>query len=703
MKKNLGYLLFLFWSLNFSQSPNCVSDDSYLTNLDNWCWWLNGSASASTEEQRKNHWDKFILGTVKLPFPFDIDNQQGVPTALEPALNYTPEQGWVLFDRRIITNDHADRPLLKTASTPAANINQRPYFILYNKFTGTLKTFIFGNPVFGNVGSAKKLTITVRIVREKIPISGPQGILSIDSRPISLPVNTPNTNQETIQYLVNNPSTNQWLIIDTHIGYDPDLVNPGSLNGSPIHLEYTMQGLSEAEVKLNGNILTPDVNPPFISLLTSSLKTAAGAGALGFTGNIGAVVGGNIVKELYANFLNEKRDDGKKIDWAKALGEGFKDASDAKIWGKLPFVDLFSNSSATSTSFSKDSIIIKGTITSIVDNPVPVNIPLPGANLSEYPPTQRPYFFTKNTNQDIGLYSFKRNPIFYRRHFEYFGTEKVQKGATTWVDEKRSWILQSFKTEDIRELISINPNAGVKLEEVKVQLWYNYKDQDSRYTYLSPYPLYRRINKTVFSEWLEPDSLLQWERLYAAKSTNTKLNVNSFFVKPNLKIFLRFKSNSGKDFVFIRKVDVTLSDYTKELKNWIDSDGYISNIFMDESIIGTRYLSQVSKMPITWGITGMAADFFGKTLFRGGIETTLNGVFKVQYESVGDLKPTIDGITPTTLVNLGKVGNYTKWEFYVFGFQKKLTFSSGIQTGEYRNMSIIPLPIVPSILTPLLL
>jgi hypothetical protein len=676
MKKNFILLLFLTTTWASAQSRICSGKNTtYLTDIANWCWDKNGGPAAPDSE--KSNWTGLTYAGDNLPFPFDQNSQIGVYT-IDRCL---PKDGWVLYDRRLNDYDRYDRALHK-ATSQSSGINNLPYFSLYNRRKGVLKTFIFKGQG-STIDHAGYLQINVGIFRQNLSFSGTQGITSIDSREISLPVKSPNTEQEVIKYVIETSEINKWIIFDTEIGYDPYLINSGTIAQLPINLRYSIFSVKESAFTLSGTLSTPDVKPSFFTALFKAGQDAVGAGGMGFAGFLAPTIGGNLLKKLKTDFLGKKREDGKTMDWDSALASGFKDAKDAKAWGNIPWVSAFTQLTASKTTFSKNQIDLKGTIT---ETPLIMkfDLPLPGANLDEYPGTERPYFFYSNPGEELGLFSFERNPIMNIQAIYDNYSKVVACGSHSCTNQYYDRYF-TFSLEDVTKILKINPNSPMNLKEVKIQIL----EKGG----LGSGPLFNVYGDTKYTEWSSTNSFLGIQNyLLGSQRFVTML--------PYIKFLLVFTpKGGGDDFVVAKTLNC---DYQSQLSTSLVRIFPFTGKYMlnNSTVEGPGILNETSGISRQWKINGLARVFADYLTTSGAIETTVSGLTKVEFQSIGDLLPTIDGVRPSTLKNLGTTGSYTKWMFSVKGAQKKVAWTAA---GTLRNIKITPIPFVATILESLLL
>jgi hypothetical protein len=352
------------------------------------------------------------------------------------------------------------------ASGPLIN----PYFVLYNKYRGLMRIFIYLN----SGGSFAPSTYLMD--RVWIDSSQPTSLLNFLGKEIIDTGITPTKSYSQIQPMPEGSrpplSMNRWYMLQYELAYDPNLINiPHHL----IELQFSFSSYNITKVSLGGEITgtihgTIGTQSSNTSDMFSRLRETgkeAGTGVL-------AGVGLNVLKN---NVLNESTGENKlKIPnhIFKALYTGVNSAL-SKATGNLPgavvnlLSGIFGGSSAEPTvaNFNLNAnITLEGTMTDAYAIPgSPKNFWIPTTNglTSAAPPERIPLY-----NKSLGVVNFIKPTdklLMYITEDGPYHTEDPQFGTPA---EMSSMTLHFPQNIDYSQYLIINPEVE-KIADVMIK------------------------------------------------------------------------------------------------------------------------------------------------------------------------------------------------------------------------------------------
>jgi hypothetical protein len=246
-----------------ARNPNGTTWD-----WNNAAWYveLNGSSQANCG-----------YNGAPLVSPFLGSNSLGVNLTQDRS---EPGLGWELYARRILITDEMLRSEAEATQAARCMITTTeggssfPHFMLYNRRTGVLRTFVWmGNarPVLG----AEFLAIGVTLARgnwansytdahQLFQHANPQASVNLSAPPSS--------------YSTLLPWTNRWVVFDSQLAYDPGLAS------KDLFLRLDYKQLSRQELALSGSLsatITTDVtsaqSPSFFQVGERAVTSGASA------------------------------------------------------------------------------------------------------------------------------------------------------------------------------------------------------------------------------------------------------------------------------------------------------------------------------------------------------------------------------------------------------------------------------------------
>ncbi|SDQ01694.1 hypothetical protein SAMN05428975_5939 [Mucilaginibacter sp. OK268] len=359
--------------------------------------------------------DKSTTGTKKLvnsitPYSFNWETIDWMPTP--PGQSQIPPpwigQGSIASTFGIdVVNDHkaADGWVLvyNTFNPNAVGTLQNPYFILYNKYRGLMRVYLY--------------TTTQFVYPSTYIVDGVSVVSSHGSSMLNFlgtDIVDPSQNQTNFSQIEPAPTdgsqplaANKWYMLQYELAYDPQIA---TLSYQDIQLSWFTNFNSVSKISLGGTetgTIKSPVSAPGTALNTALQKggTVLGTGALG-------VIGQGILQD-HGNDSTGKNDLGLSAGIFKSLFKGVTGAISGAAGG-IPgaVVGLFSaiiggSSSTPTINLNLNSqITLSGTQTTAGSFPSsPTSIYVPGTNISSSAQNYVPLY-----NQTLGVFNLTAKP-----------------------------------------------------------------------------------------------------------------------------------------------------------------------------------------------------------------------------------------------------------------------------------------------------
>lgn len=220
-----------------AQDCSTLDPIAFIKNNSDWKWWLNGDEGASDNswvDQQCNMW------TVKTdnnsPYhirsPWASASRINSIIGISEAKDYLKSKGWELIRRDF---GAVTRP------------RNKPYFILYNKFSGVLRIFLYNTPN-GSENTFNSYVIKLKLARNNKLTT--VNAFSLDKLPAQDKINsnTPNSEigQNMVSYYVsekNSISKGVWLVGEFEMAFDSNVQNLTNT-----YLQFEVIGSTESDL-----------------------------------------------------------------------------------------------------------------------------------------------------------------------------------------------------------------------------------------------------------------------------------------------------------------------------------------------------------------------------------------------------------------------------------------------------------------------
>lgn len=470
MKKIFFIALLLVFTKSKAQqtTPPCNWDPSWD--------WLNSIPS---------NWNAQIQGTIAyMGSPFVQGGSSDI-TSINNASDYLPQQGWVLLKK--------DFGCIGAQDVSYAT----PYFILYNKYRGLMRLFIY-------VGNSNQNSQGAVAVQWFLPSDNNSLLTLANNYPHANEDYPLGNNKETLlNYLNEYPNTGGWIVTDFNVNFDPNTSPTSVFQG----FDFKITPSSTANVALSGefqfttqsgtvkNSGTPTTNPSDNTLLD---YIATGKSFLGKvptrsdleSGFNDVAAGVNSVDEQFCNDFTRdlhnvnyelQNGDLKKYllgasDLAKSAGGALSIAASVleMFIGKSNSASSGNSETYIQPTISKGTIKLNGTITTS-SSPKKIHMQLPGVKHT---------YINGNENWDgmpiydcpLGVLSVQKLPTVSLRNYNKVVTTGTITGESDWWATGQYFTCYSVHefTEDYKSYkidgnleLSLNDAAGVYIESAK--------------------------------------------------------------------------------------------------------------------------------------------------------------------------------------------------------------------------------------------
>ena len=428
------------------------------------------------------------------PYEFDWENADWMPTP--PGQSQIPSpwigQGSlvstygldVLNDRKAVDGWELMYNSFNPMS-PGPLVN--PYFVIYNKYRGLMRIFLYTTTQFYSPSSYLEDGISI-VSSYNTSLLNYLGEIFID-------VDKPNKSYSQIQPKPADGSyplaSNRWYMIQYELAYDPNLAN---IPYNQIQLNWVLSSCNITQIKaeggiegvINGTIGSSSSNSSNIIADLKKTGKSAGSGVL-------AGVGATILKN---NTINEETGENKlnfPKDIFKNISKGVSSALSAAA-GNIPgaVIDILSgifggsSSGPTAANFNiQASIDLEGTATNSGSFPsMPMSFWVPGTNIAS-----NAIGFVPLYNKSLGVVSFIKPVDDYLSVYPNQGITTVQEDP--WNGELLE-CLEMFMVfgpaKDYSDYLIINPEVQ-KIATVTVKkqtIYVDYEQNGSTYTLFDP-------------------------------------------------------------------------------------------------------------------------------------------------------------------------------------------------------------------------
>ncbi|HEX4887307.1 MAG TPA: T9SS type A sorting domain-containing protein [Luteibaculaceae bacterium] len=334
-------------------------------------------------------------------------NPDGIIDQIAATEDYTKDKGWVL--------------VRKVFGCPSFQIPGRPYFVLYNKYTGLLrlyqlhlsgelvtssKSVLIYTPESQRIGSLLNYSKPVLEAADKYPLS---------NQPRDYPIFT---HERTNPYF--------WLASEFQMAFDPDIDEFNS------RLRFLVDAINEGEVRLDGTFSFETFMPPgyqVVNTTENKCETPLCNTQAFLANGAKALKGAPKIFDEIRDFGNNAKISGKFVDKLKtAIQAGFKPGGvfSNAVAGLTGLSAAFSTLSKITDVFvglakkkrapqqpvqqqslpmiSRGDITLKGTITTDLQL-FSATLQAPGSRF--FGSQNRPYY-----NCPLGIYTLKKTPVF---------------------------------------------------------------------------------------------------------------------------------------------------------------------------------------------------------------------------------------------------------------------------------------------------
>ncbi|UOQ52528.1 T9SS type A sorting domain-containing protein [Hymenobacter cellulosivorans] len=161
-----------------------------------------------------------------------VGPRNGILALIARNQDYTKAKGWELL----------------RMDFGGVTANPMPYFILYNKYTGTLRTFFYLN----NQGGTYTTGATVTMGHSSANGSRNPGVLAMSRETLLTPeayTAATDANDEIVTYVTKMTDQEGWIVADFTIGFDPNI---GSSAYYGTALQFKVQGVVTNNINLKG-------------------------------------------------------------------------------------------------------------------------------------------------------------------------------------------------------------------------------------------------------------------------------------------------------------------------------------------------------------------------------------------------------------------------------------------------------------------
>ncbi|EKA82108.1 hypothetical protein PDM24_09685 [Bacteroides fragilis] len=411
------------------------------------------------------------VSTRSIPTPtFDWENADWMPTPSGQSRIPSPwvGQGSIasIYGMDVI-NDRKSSDgwvlLYNTFETKASGPLVNPYFILYNKYRGIMRIFLYTTTQFISPSTYLQDGISI-ISNHKSSLLNFMGEAIVDG----------SKNKETYSQMQPAPddgslplASNKWYMMQYELAYDEQIAQ---LPYNSIQLNWYMNYYNVEKIDLNGD---------FVGTIKSAIGSSSGNNIFSGLGNVGKVTGTGILAGigdnfLYKNTINEETGENKlglPKSIFKSAVKGIKSAI-SKSSSDLPgaiigaFSAMFSSGNGESKLINLNidaKITLEGTAKSSGSFPgSPISFWIPGTSIPSSATGYIPYY-----QESLGVFNFIGKP-------KIEVTGKGEYIYYDYFDETPVWATLNFPKLDLSQYIRINPTlkniADIQIREANFLL-----------------------------------------------------------------------------------------------------------------------------------------------------------------------------------------------------------------------------------------
>lgn len=440
--------------------PEWGEDSEY---FPQWNWW----------DMNSENWKSY--NGLTIPHPFRTGNYSGSGSSEIPLI----KDGWRLFAKRFTCEEHTG---YDSCTVPSSNRGQTrdPFFMLYNRYTGIMRTYIYVDEANGNGDDTYVVTVGLsnnngryallqHEADEAIPQSN-RGKMAQIKRAYTFPT-----------YKAN------WLVMETEMAYDPDAVPDG------LHLIFEVYKEKTQDIELSGkfNFILKSGGGSSGSSGKSGVGTLMKAGSAAF-GGYKAYMNGFKEAEKQAN--EWKNDDNENIakggqqllGLLNAVGAGNPYiAAGSAAFQAISVFGSKSKKPKISISYGKGSISLNGRIRSS-NALLKFAVGVPGSTLNTGDHNNEPLL-----KQKLGVYGFEELP-------------RLVVSENTGIEYHEGEESKALSFEG-KSTVHINKRLGYKLDSLKYRVSAELRKHQKFDSSISPENYYREDGITHgSSRWTEP-------------------------------------------------------------------------------------------------------------------------------------------------------------------------------------------------------
>lgn len=344
------------------------------------------------------------------------------------------------------------------STAPAPLVN--PYFVLYNKYRGIMRVYLYLTTSFVTPSSYLQDGLSVNSMYDT-------SILSFLGNDVVDFSNKPK------QYMQMQPvpldasfplASYRWYIMQYELAYDPNIPN---IPYNQIQLSWTMNYYNVTGVALGGDlvgklngVIGNSSDPNFFSSFTNTVGKVAGVGVLAGVGKE-MLTNNTINAETGENKLGLPK--GVFKDLVKGVSAALSSAAGGLPGAAMSLLSAVIGGGSTSTPISFDlkaDITLEGTMTNSGAFPSsPTSLYMPGTNIASSASGYIPLY-----NECLGVVGFVSNPqlLTNDRYTEYTETDPFDNRTYTY-----SYHCLTFPEIDFLSYLNINPSV-LKYADVNV-------------------------------------------------------------------------------------------------------------------------------------------------------------------------------------------------------------------------------------------
>lgn len=399
--------------------PEWGEDSEY---FPQWDWW----------EMNSKNWMSY--NGLTIPHPYSTGNYSGSVGSEIPRI----KDGWRLFAKRFTCEEHTG---YDSCTVPSSNRGQTrdPFFMLYNRYTGIMRTYIYVDEANGNGDDT--YVVTVGLSNN----NGRYALLQHEADEATPQSNHSKMAQIKRAYTFPTHKAN-WLVMETEMAYDPDSVPDG------LHLIFEVYKEKTQDIELSGKF-------------EFTLRSGGGSGGSSGKSEVGTLMkAGSAAFGGYKAYMNgykeaEKQANKWKNDDNENIAKGGQQLLSLlnAVGGANPYiaagtavfqaVSVFGGKSKpkVSISYGEGSISLDGRIRSS-NALLKLAVGVPGSTLNPGDYNNAPLL-----KQKLGVYGFEELPELDRlpssQNEKGYSTSYVvlQGNSKVYVNKRTSFKLKALK------------------------------------------------------------------------------------------------------------------------------------------------------------------------------------------------------------------------------------------------------------------